>query len=102
MFRVYKIKPKVSERIKAVQVTSEKAAEIANALSGRLTTQPVKVDETQGYDQEGIQFPTLDGVKFCPMSDWIVRHDDATFEIVKHATFIETWEVARNTSGTQA
>lgn len=93
MFRVYKIKPKVTEKIKALQVTKQQAALIATSLSGR-----VKMETVEGVtDASGVEFPTLDGVKFCPMGDWIVRHEDATFGIVEHTMFVENWEVARNT-----
>jgi len=99
MFRVYKVKPKVSERIKAIQVTEDQANLIAFNLMGRVITSDTNVrDESGAIHPAGVQFPTLDGVKFCPMGDWIVRHDDATFEIIQNDMFVENWEVARNTN----
>lgn len=66
----YSYVPKDTRGIKAVQVTSENAGELAELLMGRLLPGKTSTGE---WDVDGVVFPTLDGNKTARISQWIVR-----------------------------
>lgn len=94
MYRVYK--PKGLFRIKAVQVTVEKAGEIANNLSGRVTGDTQVRNELGHIVPTGIKVPTMDGVLEVPLNSWIVRKEDNSFEVMSNEDFEAKYEVAVN------
>jgi hypothetical protein len=101
MFRVYKPRP-VTDKVKAVQVTPQNAADVANLLMGRpiisqraLESDPEKVEDFIS----GVEFPTLDGVKLAPVWHWVTRNEGNTFDVVEDDKFQKAFEVARNTNG---
>lgn len=93
MFRVYKIKPKVAEKIKAVQVTKDTIVDLSNILLGRMVT----AEDSGKAVVTGLEFPTLSGPIYAPMTDWIIREEGNVFRVMSDAEFTENWEVARNT-----
>lgn len=89
MFKVYKPK---GDRVKAVQVTPESAAEIAETFMGRVA----------GRRESGIEgkpthvdIPTLDGIKNLVFGTWIVKTDKNGLKFLSDTEFNETYEPAR-------
>lgn len=90
MFRVYK--PKNIVRVKAVQVTTQNIADLAQLLMGRV----IRVGD--GDNPTGISVATFDGVKDFPVGCWILRSDENELSSMTDEEFQGVYEVARNTS----
>jgi hypothetical protein len=94
-FLTYKPRP-VTDKVKAIQVTTENIGEIATEMFGEVITdfqfEPTSPEVTV------VAIPTLKGAKHYEIGSWIVRNGGALGHLTD-AEFQKTYEVARNTTG---
>ena len=101
MFRVYK--PKNFVKVRALQVTKDNVNEVASLLLGRVkfSDEPVPRDGTKP-EPVGVDVPTFDEPLHFEIGSWVVRAEDNSLSKMTADEFDKTYEVARNTTGSNA